>query len=108
MLYASKPVQEFFGEARISKVIEDSPEGIWGLFNSDLGVDKDRFFQYCYGVETVSALVLSDIEIFRTRIFKSQIEFLINQELMPPQSYSEVKENTNWPTTALLSYLLLA
>jgi predicted transcriptional regulator/N-acetylglutamate synthase-like GNAT family acetyltransferase len=108
MLYASRPAQEFFGEARISKVVEDSPKEIWGLFNSDLGVDKDKFFQYCYGVETVSALVLSDIEIFRSGILKSQIEFLINDELKPPQSYFGVKENTNWPTTALLSYLLLA
>jgi hypothetical protein len=56
-----------------------------------------QIFLYCYGVETVSALVLSDIEIFRSGILKSQIEFLINEELKPPQSYFGVKENTNWP-----------
>lgn len=108
MLYSSSPAQEFFGEARINKIIEDSPEEIWGLFNSDLGVDKEKFFQYCYGVEKVSALVLSDVEIFRTAILKSQIEYLIDDELKPPQSYAGVNERTNWPTTALLNYLLLA
>jgi predicted transcriptional regulator len=108
MLYASKPAQELFGEARISQVIENSPKEIWKLFNSDLGVDENSFFQYCYGVDRVSALVLSDIEIFRTGILKSQVEYLINEEIKVPQSYSGVKENTNWPTTALLNYLLLA
>jgi predicted transcriptional regulator/GNAT superfamily N-acetyltransferase len=108
MLYASKPAQEFFGEARISKIIEDSPKEIWKLFNSDLGVDENKFFQYCYGVEKVNALVLSEIEIFRTSTLKSQIEFLLERELKPPQSYLGVRENANWPSAALLNYLLLA
>lgn len=108
MLYASKPAQEFFGEARISKIIEGSPNEIWRLFNSELGVDENKFFQYCYGVEKVSALVFSDIEIFRNSILKCQVEILLNQELTPPQSHFGVKESTNWPTTALLNYLLLA
>lgn len=108
MLYASNPAQEFFGEARINKVIEDSPKEIWRLFNSELGVDEKKFFQYCNGVEKVSALVFSDIEIFRNSILKSQVEILLNQELKAPQSYFGVKESTSWPTTALLNYLLLA
>jgi predicted transcriptional regulator/N-acetylglutamate synthase-like GNAT family acetyltransferase len=108
MLYASNPAQEFFGEARINKVIEDSPKEVWRLFNSELGVDENKFFQYCNGVEKVSALVFSDIEIFRNSILKSQVEILLNRELKPPQSYFGVKESTYWPTAALLNYLLLA
>jgi len=108
MLYASKPAQEFFGEARINKVIEDSPKEIWRLFNSDLGVDENKFYQYGNGAEKVSALVFSDIEIFSNSILKGQVEILLNEQLNPPQSYFGVKKSTNWPTTALLNYLLLA
>lgn len=108
MLYASHPVQEFFGEARINKVVQDSPKEIWKLFKSDIGVDESKFFQYCYGAEKINALVLSDIEIFRNGILKGQVELLLNEELRPPQSYFGVKESTKWPTTALLNYLLLA
>jgi len=108
MLYASRPAQEFFGEARISKVVEDSPGEIWKVFNSEIGVDEKNFFQYCSGAEKVNALIFSDIEIYRMGILKSQVEYLINKELVPPQSYSGVTEKSNWPTTALLNYLLLA
>jgi predicted transcriptional regulator/GNAT superfamily N-acetyltransferase len=108
MLYESHPAKGFFGEARINKVIEGSPKEIWRLFRSDLAVDETKFFQYCYGVEKVSALILSDIEIFRNSILKSQVERLLNEEIKPPQSYFGIKESTNWPTIALLNYLLLA
>jgi predicted transcriptional regulator/N-acetylglutamate synthase-like GNAT family acetyltransferase len=107
MLYASNPAQEFFGEARISKVIEGSPKEIWNLFSSDLGVDENKFFHYCSGTEKVNALILDDIEIFRNGILKSQVEFLLDRELRAPQSYAGINKNTNWPTTALLNYLLL-
>lgn len=108
MLYASNPDQEFFGEARINKIVQDSPKEIWKLFKSDIGVDENKYIQYCYGTEKVSALVFSDIQIFRNGILKGQVELLLNEELRPPQSYFEVKESTKWPTTALLNYLLLA
>ncbi|MDQ1354174.1 MAG: hypothetical protein QG657_4483 [Acidobacteriota bacterium] len=108
MLYASNPSQEFFGEARISKVIEGSPTEIWKLFNSDLGVHESMFFQYCQGVETVNALVLSDVEIFVNGIQKNHIESLLNKSVIPPQSYARIIQGTNWSTTALLNYLLLA
>lgn len=107
MLYASNPVQEFFGEAKISKIIEGSPKEIWELFNFDLGVAEDKFFNYCHGAEKVNALILSDIEIFRNGILKNQVEFLLDQELKAPQSYAGMHEGTRWPTTALLNYLLL-
>ncbi|HLP48042.1 MAG TPA: hypothetical protein VK469_19015 [Candidatus Kapabacteria bacterium] len=108
MLYASKPSQEFFGEARISRVIEDSPGEIWKLFKSDLGVHESMFFQYCQGTEKINALVLSDVEIFENGIQKNHIESLLNKSVIPPQSYARIIEGTNWSTTAFLNYLLLA
>ncbi len=108
MLYSTAPVQEFFGEAKISDIIEDEPNEIWKLFSSELGVDEKEYFEYCKGASKVNALVLSDINIYKYGILKQQLDFLLNEELKIPQSYSIIKEGTTWPTAISLSYLLLA
>lgn len=108
LLYASAPVQEFFGEAKIADVIEEKPEEIWKLFGPDMGSDKDAFYEYCEGTDRVSALVLSDIDIYKAGIFKDQVEFLLGKELKAPQSHCALEDDTIWPTAVLLNYLLLA
>lgn len=108
LLYASEPMSEFFGEARISKIIEGEPKNIWNLFGSELGVDEKKYFEYCAGTDKVNALILSDINIFRNGITKTRVEYLLSEELKAPQSYSVIKEGTSWPTAVSLNYLLMA
>ncbi|HUU29419.1 MAG TPA: hypothetical protein VM123_16575, partial [archaeon] len=108
MLYASEPISEFFGEAKISDIIEDSPNEIWNLFGSELGVDKGQYYEYCRGIDKINALVLSDITMYKNGISKNRVEYLLNKELKAPQSYSVIKEGTAWPTAVSLNYLLLA
>lgn len=108
MLYSSGTDQQFFGEAKISDVNEGSPSEIWKLYHSDIGVEKEDFDIYCKGVDKISALVLSEINIYKGGIFRKQVEQLLDKEITPPQSYCRVKEGTNWPTAVMLSHLLLA
>jgi len=108
LLYASAPLQEFFGEARIDDIVEDEPNEIWKLFGSDIGVEKNKFDEYCEGKEKVSALVLSEIDIYKQSILKVQLDFLLGKELKAPQNYCAIKEGTAWPTAVSLNYLLLA
>lgn len=108
LLYASSPVCEFFGEAKITDIIEDHPREIWNLFGSDLGVDENEYHDYCTGTDKINALVLSEIDVYRLGISKDRIEFLLNEELKAPQSYCAIKEGTTWPTAVYLNYLLMA
>jgi predicted transcriptional regulator/N-acetylglutamate synthase-like GNAT family acetyltransferase len=108
MLYSSGKIQEFFGEAKIADVIEDSPSEIWKTFHSEVCVEKEDFNNYCKGASKISALILSEINIYHGIILRKSMENMLDKEIKPPQSYCTVKEGTNWPTMIMLKHLLLA
>lgn len=108
MLYASGNHKQFFGEAKIYDVIEDSPDEIWRNYHSEIGVEKSDFDKYCIGTDKICALILSEVEIYKAAIYKQQVEQLLEKEIVAPQSYCSIKEGTRWPTAVMLNHLIRA
>lgn len=106
ILYASHPLREFFGEARIKDIIIDNPSTIWKDWKDEIGCTFEDFSNYCQGTTKIYALVFSDIRTFKIPILLSQIQHLIHRDLNPPQSHCEVKKKTMWPVALSLSCLL--
>lgn len=108
LLYASSPQREFLGEAIIGDIITATPETIWSNWENDIGCTFEEFTTYSRGAAELSALMLIDVKPFKHPIFITQMQHLIKQDLVPPQSHCEVKNNTVWPLALSLSSLLLS
>jgi predicted transcriptional regulator/N-acetylglutamate synthase-like GNAT family acetyltransferase len=106
ILYASHPQRQFFGEAKIKDIIINDPKIIWENWKDEMGCTLEEYINYCHGASTVSALVLGDIRTFRTPIFLSQMQHLVQQDLNPPQSHCGTRRDTIWPIALSISCLL--
>lgn len=105
-LYSSSPVMSLVGEARISGIVVKNPEEIWDRFHNQLGCTKEQFDSYAKNTNELYAIQLDDVQPYRDRMPLTQMEGLIKEDLVPPQSYCTLEKNKPWAkAVSLAAYL---
>lgn len=62
IIYATRPVAAVIGTARIDRVCDGSPAGIWAEFHDEIGITRDEFDLYLHGASSAYLLLLSSAE----------------------------------------------
>ena len=105
-LYASKPVGALVGEAIIARVISGHPESIWRHFGHLAGCKREQYDAYVGDLTNVYALVLNDVAAFAEQVPITQLSYLLDESLRPPQSYLRLTENAKWSSAVSLAAAL--
>jgi len=105
-LYASRPLGALVGEARIGNVVSGKPAFIWERFSTEVGCSKEQFDRYTEGAQEVYAIVFSEVVRYSDRIPIEQLACLLNEELVPPQSYFSIESNKAWSGAASVASFL--
>jgi predicted transcriptional regulator len=107
VLYASQPQGALVGEATIHSITHGRPDDIWACFETDIGGSWDEFKGYTASAGEISAIQLSDIRPYRAPVPLDQIEYILQQDLRPPQSYCELNMQKNAPWAKAVSIATL-
>lgn len=86
IIYSTAPVKMVVGEARIVRVIEETPEEVWNETNDAAGISKGFFDEYYKGRDRAVAYELENV--MRYSVPKSLSDFGLR---CPPQSFSYVE-----------------
>jgi predicted transcriptional regulator/N-acetylglutamate synthase-like GNAT family acetyltransferase len=105
VVYSSSPEKRLLGEVAISNVVEGTPQSIWNKFSSEIGCTQAEFDAYVSGSREVFALIFSQVVAYAEPIPLSQLEFLLQDDLTPPQSYCTTA-NTSWSAALAIAALL--
>ncbi len=105
-IYATSPMQSILGYAKISNVVENTPNTIWELYNDQIGCTKEEYESYVQNDNSVFAIELSNIISYIIPIPLSLLSHWTNSNLKAPQSYSSVKNTGEWPNALSISQLL--
>ncbi len=108
VFYSSKKVQVLAGEATIGEIEIDSPGAIWKKYSENIGCSVEEYRKYCGVSHKISALKFIDVKDYRIKLPRSQLEYLLRNELTPPQSYSIINNNKDWLAAVSLSSVLRA
>jgi predicted transcriptional regulator len=95
-IYASAPSMSLMGEAIINAVEVGDPQKIWSKYSNEICCSHDEFFAYASGCLEVYAIELADVKRYRAPIPLAQIAHLLNEALVPPQSYLTLEKNKPW------------
>jgi predicted transcriptional regulator len=105
-LYASGPVRQLVGQATVSRVVCKAPELIWTEFENEIGCSRKEFDQYTAGTDEIYAIELSDVTPFRVPVSRCDASELLQDRLVPPQSYCTLEKNRPWAKAISLAALL--
>jgi predicted transcriptional regulator len=105
-IYSSTPEQCLVGEAKISRVVSDDPIRIWKDYGHETGCTKREFDDYVGTAKEVSAIVFSEVRPYTEIIPLSQLSYLVNAELRPPQSYCRLENSEHWAEAVSVAALL--
>lgn len=92
IIYSSGKVKKVVGEFTIDNIIKDSPENIWNLGESVLGISKKEFFEYYKNSKYAYAIKIKNIKKYDS--FRELNDFGINKA---PQSFCYIK-GIKWKT----------
>jgi predicted transcriptional regulator len=108
VLYASQPQAALVGEATIHSITRGRPTDIWSCFETSIGGSWEEFEGYTASADEVSAIELSDIRPYRAPVPLDQVEYLLKEDLRPPQSYCELNmgRNDSWAKAVSIVTLL--
>jgi len=82
-IYSTSPVSKIIGSFEIEKVIEDSPQAIWGTCHELAAISKGDFFRYFDGAETAFAIKIARV----FRFAKPLDPYSLIEGFRPPQSF---------------------
>jgi predicted transcriptional regulator len=105
-LYSSRPTGALVGEATIQDVTSDSPKVIWENYGDRIGCSYEEFSQYAGSCHEIFAITLGKVTPYVERIPLAQAESLIQEELVPPQSYYELEAGRPWTKAVSVAALL--
>jgi len=103
VIYSTQPVSALMGEVTIAGVDPGSPSEIWERFGENVGCSLEEFQEYVGTASEIYAIELINISPYISPVGISQISHLINQDLRPPQSFLQVKVNSNDPWSKAIS-----
>lgn len=105
-LYASSPERALVGEATIGNVEAASPIEIWELHKEKLGCSLEELRAYSGEAPEVFAIELTDITPYAAKMPLCQVEYLLEEDLIPPQSYCELHGDRPWGKAISIAALL--
>jgi predicted transcriptional regulator len=105
LIYSSMPIQAFVAAVQIKDIIRDNPVVIWQQWRDAIGCNEQEFYSYTKDVQEISGIVFGEVKAIDP-IPKSQLEFLLQQNLIPPQSYCNIENSPLWGSAIGLSHLL--
>ena len=105
-LYASGPAMQMMGQARVSRIVFKAPELIWMEFKDEIGCSREEFDNYTAGADEIYALELDDVTPFRVPVSRGDAAALLQDRLVPPQSYCTLEKNKPWAKALSLASFL--
>ncbi|MBJ6367716.1 ASCH domain-containing protein [Snuella sedimenti] len=86
VVYNTMPEKAFVGVCKIKEIITSSPEEIWSNYSQELGIDKERYFDYYLGRKKAIGLKIDSFRKFKEKITLKEIKKII-PEFTPPQTF---------------------
>lgn len=105
-LYASNPERALVGEATIGNIESASPDLIWELHGGRIGCSFEELRAYSGEASEVFAIELTDIIPYAAKMPLCQVEYLLEEDLTPPQSYCELHGDRAWGKAISIAALL--
>jgi predicted transcriptional regulator len=105
-IYASSPERALVGEATIHDVKSAPPGEIWHQYGRQIGCTHKDFQAYAGTSEKLFAIQLQDVIPYVSKMPVCQFEYLLEEELTPPQSHCEIRENHSWGKAISIAALL--
>lgn len=105
-LYASGPVMQMMGQARVSRIVSKAPDLIWMEFKGEIGCSREEFDNYTAGASEIYALELDEVTPFRVPVSRGDAAALLRDRLVPPQSYCTLEKNKTWAKALSLASFL--
>ncbi|MGA1998770.1 MAG: ASCH domain-containing protein [Terriglobales bacterium] len=107
VLYASHPASALVGEATIASIRRGRPTDIWSEFGERIHCTLQEFDNYVATTDEITAIELTDVTPYRDRVSISQVAHLVNENLRPPQSFCDLKLDSDNPWTKAVSIAAL-
>jgi predicted transcriptional regulator len=89
IIYSTVPDKSVIGFAKITRIIEATPDFMWNEHSDVLGIDKHRFFKYYRNSKKAIGIELSCICKLKTSISLNNIKS-IYPRFSPPQTYKYI------------------
>jgi predicted transcriptional regulator len=105
-LYATHPSKQVCGYAKVEHVKHDSADNIWQQYESLLGCTKAEFDKYTGGREKVYAIFLTNVEPYKVPIPLTQLNYWLDENIAPPQSYYKLENNQHWAKAISIAEML--
>jgi predicted transcriptional regulator/N-acetylglutamate synthase-like GNAT family acetyltransferase len=105
LIYSSMPDQSFVAAAQILNIIKDHPASIWNQWHDAIGCKEEEFYCYTKNLDEIFGVIFGMVKAIDP-IPKSQLEHLLQQKLIPPQSYCDVANNPIWGSAVGISHML--
>lgn len=86
IIYATAPIKSVVGYCILQEVISASPNEVWNSYKEDLGIDKNRYFEYYQGYSKAVGLKVNQVKTLRESIPLSKIREQWPR-FSPPQSF---------------------
>ena len=108
VIYASRPLSALLGEATITNVTNASPIDVWNRFGKNLGCSLEELLAYSGSLNQISAVELGHVIPYRAPVTLSQLSYLVDADLRPPQSYCDLRIDSGnaWTRAAWIASLL--
>jgi len=105
LIYSSAPERTLVAKVKIKNVIKGSPASIWGAWHQAIDCEKGDYDSYTRGIDEIYGILLDEIKPIDP-VSKTQLEYLLDHNLVPPQSYCNVKNNPLWESAIGITHLL--
>lgn len=105
-LYSSQPTGALVGEAIIGEVKTATPKILWEAYGPRIACSESEFFAYADSSAELCAISLEGVLPYTERIPLSQVELLIQEDLIPPQSYCALEAGRPWAKAVSIAALL--
>ena len=108
IIYGSHPLRALLGEATISAVTHAAPSEIWRRFGQNLGCTWEELEAYSGSLPEVNAIALTNVVPYREPLSLSQLSYLVDEDLRPPQSFCDLRLDNGgpWARAAWIASLL--
>lgn len=105
-IYATEPAMQLVGQATVRSVIRNSPTALWDRLGPELGCSQEDFDRYTSDAEEVFAIELGEVTPFRVPVSRKEVGAMLNESLVPPQSYCLLESSRGWGKAVSVARLL--
>lgn len=66
IIYTTRPVCRILAEAHITRILQDTPQGLWDRTHQHGGISRDEFMRYFQDRDTACTIQLGELIRFAT------------------------------------------